>query len=79
MNLNKYLIIIRNLHDDREAVVIGGRVAEDVHDGAHLLYSVQTCDRRAHHLSGWGRGRAQRRKTQINKKGAVKRTTVRHF
>lgn len=47
-----YLVARRELHDHGEAVVIGGRVAEDVHDGSHLLYSVQTRHWGTHHLPG---------------------------
>lgn len=51
----QYLVTTSDLRDDWEAVVIGGRVAENVHDGSHLLYPVQTGDRRTHHLSAcWG-------------------------
>lgn len=32
------------MHDDGEAIVIGGGVAEGVHDGSHLLNPVQTGD-----------------------------------
>lgn len=48
----RYLVTTRNLHDHWETVVIGGRVAEGVHDGSHLLNSVQTCHWRTHHLPG---------------------------
>lgn len=50
-----YLITTSNLHNDREAVVIGRGVAEDVHDGSHLLYPVQTGDWWTHHFSRGGR------------------------
>lgn len=50
--LVQYLINTRDLHDHRKAIVIGGRVAQRVHDGSHLLYPVQTGDRRTHHFSG---------------------------
>lgn len=51
-DVSHYLITAGALRDDSEAVVIGRRVAEDVHDGSHLLYPVQAGDRRTHHLSG---------------------------
>lgn len=50
--LVQYLINTRDLHDHRKAIVIGGRVAQRVHDGSHLLYPVQTGHRRTHHFSG---------------------------
>lgn len=48
----RYLVTTRNLHHHWETVVIGGRVAEGVHDGSHLLNSVQTCHWRTHHFPG---------------------------
>ena len=50
--LARYLIITHHLHDHWEAVVTGGCVAEDVHDGSHLLYFVQPRTWGTHHLSG---------------------------
>lgn len=55
--LKRYLVVSGDLHDHWEAVVIGGRVAEGVHDGPHLLDPVQAGDWRTHHLPGrkwWG-------------------------
>lgn len=46
-----YLVTGASLHDYWETVVIGGRGAEDVHYGAHLLHSVEACDWRAHDFS----------------------------
>lgn len=51
-SLKWYLVISGDLHHHWEAVVIGGRVAEDVHDGPHLLNPIQTGDWRTHHLPG---------------------------
>lgn len=51
-SVEPYLVVPGDLHHHREAVVIGGRVAEDVHDGPHLLDLVQTGDWGAHHLPG---------------------------
>ena len=69
-----YLVTISALHDDREAVVIGGRVAKDVHDGPHFLYPVQTGDRGTHHLSvcGGGRGRGRERNENMEKGASEK-------
>lgn len=44
-----YLGIVSGLHH-REPVVIGRRVAENIHDDAHFLPPPQAGDRRAHHL-----------------------------
>lgn len=46
-----YLIIGARLADYGETVVIGGRGAEDVHYGAHLLHSAKARDWRAHDFS----------------------------
>ena len=59
-----YIVASGDRHDDREAVVIGGGVAKDVHDGANLFYTVKTGDWGTHHLpereEGWSGGQMER-------------------
>lgn len=49
-----HLVAARAALHHGEAIVIGSRVAEDIHDSPHFLTLPQAGDRGAHHLAGGG-------------------------